>query len=450
MLTDIIFKLIAIILSTGFFITAFVLKNKIGTSYHPSVIFAFVWGCFTLLPMIFLYSAPINPFAVLYILLCVIAFSISSLIDSNRITYLKFTKNKILRDKKLAHFDSRFLDLILFVSSLLGVVFCFWTMHINGWSLSDIFYDPLLTAGSFAAIRGNHGMEYGLIGSLGTIFTYLSASLGGLTYSVYKSKSSHFFIIIQAMAPALLAMVIQSSKLIFLISSCFFISGVFLYNIYKLKPLRINIKILFKLMKISLIIFPFILLSFISREKYGNLDDIFINLTVLKYVMTSYVFGQIYAFSDFFSFYIGMESATNYAQDCYRLGAYTFSSIAEIFGANVDFPPGLYLETGSYKDVFETNIFTIFRGVILDFGIIGSLVFFSALGFISNIVFKNILKLKSNIFADLAYMHIVVFLLMTYLFSVFMARYMYANISILVVIFLVNRIFKKSNFRIKN
>ena len=63
---------------------------------------------------------------------------------------------------------------------------------------------------------------------------------------------------------------------------------------------------------------------------------------------------------------------------------------------------------------------------------------------------KNILKLKSNIFADLAYMHIVVFLLMTYLFSVFMARYMYANISILVVIFLVNRIFKKSNFWIKN
>lgn len=318
-------------------------------------------------------------------------------------------------------------------------------MLINGWSVNDVLFDLLATSGRFAALRGNVGMEYGLIGSLGILFTYTSASLGGLVFQSKRTKFSRFLTILLAMTPGVLAMVIQSSKLIFLVASCFFLSGVFLLNIYKLKPLQFNSNTLYGFSRISLIIAPFLLISFISREHYGDLDDISKTLDALKYAMASYALGQIYAFSDFFSFYIGMDSVSSYQQGGYAMGAYTFSSVAEIFGANIDFPPGLYLETGWYEDVFETNVFTIFRGIILDFGVLGSFAFFMVMGFFSNAIFMGVLRAKNNIFVNIAYMHIVVFVLMTYLISVFMPRYMYSNFALLGAILLINKYIVQSN-----
>jgi len=450
MIYDLVFKILSIIFSTAFFLLAVILKNKVGTNYHPAGIFANIWGCFTLIPLIFLYPVPINPLAILYILLCTIAFAFTPLVVGGRLAYLRFKNNIISRENYLIRLDSKFLSLTLLGTSSLGIVFCFWTMFINGWSFDHIFNDLLATAGRFAALRGNEGMEYGLIGSLGVVLTYLSASLGGIIYSVKKTRFLRNMIVLQAMSPGILAMVIQSSKLIFLISFCFFLSGLFLSNIYKLDYFRFNMKNISRVVIILLFISPFILMSFVSREHYGDLNDFYKILDALKYAATSYALGQIYAFSDFFSFYIGMDSNSSYLQDYNRFGAYTFSSIAEIFGAKIDFPPGLYLETGKYEDVFETNIFTIFRGVILDFGISGSLILFMILGAFSNVVFSNIINFRNNIFSSAAYMHIIVFILMTYLQSVFMARYMYANFFILFLILIANGVLMKNKSQHKN
>ena len=445
MLYDIFYKSLAILISFNFFILAYFLKRLVGTNYHPAVIFSFSWGLFTLIPMVLIYPAPINPFAILYILMCAISFAAATFIDSNRIAYVKFSSNSIARRKFLISLRSRFLVGMLFVSSILGVVLCFWIMLINGWSLNDIFFDLLATSGRFAALRGNEGMEYGFIGSIGVIFIYLSASLGGLIYSSIELKLPRFLVALMALVPSIMAMVIQSSKLIFLIAFSFFIGGIFLINIYNLKPLRFNIKTISMLAKIFMMLVPFVLISFISREHYLDLDDMYRTLELLRYAMTSYALGQIFAFSDFFSFYIGMDSVSRYNPDYFRMGAYTFSSIADIFGANINFPPGLYLETGWYSDIFETNIFTIFRGVILDFGIVGSFVAFAIMGLIANIVFSGILKAKNNHLSNIAYIHIVVFVFMSYLVSVFMARYMYANFILLAAIFVVNGALVKSN-----
>jgi oligosaccharide repeat unit polymerase len=312
-------------------------------------------------------------------------------------------------------------------------------MLINGWTLSDLLFDLLATSGRFAALRGNQGMEYGLVGILGVLFTYLPASLGGLIYAASnRGRVFRLFIIIIAMMPGVLAMVIQSSKLIFLIALCFFISGLFINNLHGLREIKINTKLIKISLKLFIVIFPLTLISFISREHYGDLDDLSKTTDVIFHALASYALGQTYAFSDFFSYYIGMDSASIYNQDYYRMGAYTFTSIAEIFGANVDFPPGLYLETGRYEDIFETNIFTFFRGAILDFGIIGSLILFSILGFFSHLSFTRTLIFKNKILSNLFYMHIVVFVFMTYLISVFMARYMYVNFVVLFIILFAN------------
>lgn len=444
MLYDIFSKSLAILISFNFFMLAYFLKRLVGTNYHPAVIFSFLWGLFTLIPMVLIYPAPINPVAILFILLCAISFSVAAVLQNNRLSYLKFSNNYIARGEFLINLRSRFLVGVLFTSGILGVTFCFWTMLINGWSLNDIFFDLLATSGRFAALRGNEGMVYGLIGSLGTIFTYLSASLGGLIYSSIEFKLPRFLVLLAALVPGVMVMVIQSSKIIFLIAFSFFIGGIFLSNIYKLKSLRFNLKEIFMLAKILAVLTPFVLISFVSREHFGDLDDLYKTLEALRYALASYALGQIYAFSDFFSFYIGMDSVSKYNQDYFGFGVYTFSSIAGVFGASINFPPGLYLETGWYSDIFETNIFTIFRGVVLDFGIVGSFILFAIIGWVSNIVFSGILKAKNNILSSIAYVHIVVFIFMSYLSSVFMARYMYANFILLAAIFVINGALVKS------
>lgn len=446
MIEDSFVKIASILFSSGLFFLANLVKRFTGSWCHPAALFALVWGFFTVIPMIAIYPAPVNLFAVLYIIACVFIFAIPALVIGCKGTYLKFRDNEINRINHLNNFNTKFIFIVLLVSSGLGVLFCFWTMLINGWILSDLLFDLLATSGRFAALRGNEGVEYGLVGSLGVLFAYLPASLGGLMYVSRKDKITRAIIIFLALMPAVLIMVIQSSKLIFLIGFCFFTSGILINNLYILKDIKFNKSILKIILKIFICILPFVLISFISREHYGDLDDLSGTLIALRYAMASYALGQIYAFSDFFAYYIGMNSVSSYNQDYFRFGAYTFSSIAEIFGANIDFPPGLYLETGWYKDTFETNVFTFFRGVILDFGIIGSLILFFILGLISHFIFVNILSFKNKIFANLFYMHTVVFLILTYLFSVFMARYMYLNFFALAVILSLNYKFSKFKY----
>jgi oligosaccharide repeat unit polymerase len=431
-------KTSSIIFALGFVILTFIIKKHVGTIYHPAAILSLAWSFYTLSPLLLIYSAPINPFAILFILACVISFSLPVFIFNTRLNYSQFTKNKDKRVLFLNGLNSKFIQNILIMSSVLGVLFCFWTMIINGWSLNNIIGDLFVTSGRFAALRGNEGMQYGLIGMFGVFFTYLSASLGGIFYNQTKSNLSRSFIFIFAMLPGILAMVVQSSKLIFLIAFSFFISGISLINLFKIEINIFNKQRIITVIKLFVIIFPLALISFISREHYGDLDELEKIIDALKFAFASYALGQIYAFSDFFSFYVGHDSVSIYPTDYFRMGAYTFSSIVQYLGVNTDFPPGLYLETGFFSDIFETNIFTIFRGLILDFGLFGAIIVFGLLGLIANFVFQRIMAPNINIIASVLYIHILVFIFLSYLVSVLMARYMYSNAIALIILLLIN------------
>jgi oligosaccharide repeat unit polymerase len=135
--------------------------------------------------------------------------------------------------------------------------------------------------------------------------------------------------------------------------------------------------------------------------------------------------GQIYAFSDFFSFAVDLPSESTYKNDFGAYGAFTFASIFNMFGIGKDFPPGMYEESLGYNDIFETNIFTFFRGLIYDFGVFGSLIFMFIFGIFSNIVMWNIL-IRRHVFLSIPILiSIIVFILMGYIFSVFVARYVF-------------------------
>jgi hypothetical protein len=118
---------------------------------------------------------------------------------------------------------------------------------------------------------------------------------------------------------------------------------------------------------------------------------------------------------------------SEFKQDYYSWGAYTFASVFDTLGMGKDFPPGMFEESGYYGDVFQTNIFTVFRGLIYDFGVAGSLLALFALSLVVHAFTHRMLLRPRSWLAVTVYVEAVVFLLAGYLFSIFVARYAILN-----------------------
>ena len=417
-------KVLALPFSGALLLQAYVVRSWIGTYLAPAALFPLAWFFFTFFPLVMLFDAPINAWSIFYIWLSAMAFSLSALpLDWK----WAIKKNRLAKATCPAPFESTFVRTCLYVSALGSVVFSMWTMINNGWGIEEILFDLLATSGRFAALRGIEGMEYGLIGTLSIFFTYLAPVLGGLIASAQqtgKAKAGYFVV---AMAPSIFTMVTQSSKLVFLISLFFYLAAVMLDKLYRSRLSLFKGWHLTKILVGALILFPLVLVSFVSREGYSDLSDLNETVKLLKYALSSYSLGQIYAFSDFFSFYIGMPAMATYKNDFESFGAYTFASVFETLGIGKNFPPGLYEETGRFPGVFETNIFTVFRSLIYDFGGVGSIIFMFISGFVANAFFYKLLVGRRSWLSSTVYVVTVVTILMGYLMSVFMARYMYLN-----------------------
>jgi oligosaccharide repeat unit polymerase len=418
-------KLLALLFSGALLLQAYLVKTWIGTYLAPAALFPLAWFVFTIFPLVFLFAVPINALSIGYIWLCALAFSLSALPFNWRFA---LKTNSIAKAAYEPNFGSRFIRRCLYLSAILSVVFSLWTMVINGWSLEEILFDLLVTSGRFAALRGNEGVEYGLIGTLSIFFTYLCPALGGLVASVQSTTRARIGFFVLAVAPAIFTMVTQSQKLIFLHAMCFYLAAIMLAKIYTNKLAMFRARNLPKVLLVMLLLFPFVLVSILSREHYySDLTNLTDAVRLLTYALSSYAFGQIYAFADFFSFYVGMPAMSAYKSDFGSLGAYTFASVFDTLGIGKDFPPSLYEETGYFPDVFETPIFTALRGLILDFGGVGSVVFMFVAGLVANMSFYSLLVRRKSWFAATVYVVAVVAMLMGYVISVFMARYMILN-----------------------
>ena len=408
-------KILAIIFSLSILGIARFSRGLTGTYLAPAGIFSICWFFFTIFPLMMLAKAPINPIAILYIATAALVFSLSAA-PFNWKAALESNKKGIHYSRQ---FDTKFLRSATYAAIVAAIFFSFATVINNGLTVNQIIFDLIRTSGQYAAVRGSDGMEYGLIGMLGTLTTYLAPVLGGLINSELKKK----WLLVVCILPSLLTMVVQSSKLVFLIAVCFYVAGAVVGRLLQRKlelPKIRNPGLLIAGVALASIL---VLISFVSRLgsfEIQNLDTI---AEPLAFSIASYTLGQIYAFSDFFSFATHAPSVSSFKEDFYSYGAYTFNSVFATLGIGKDFPPGMYEETGWYSDVFETNVFTVFRGLIYDFGILGSLISLFLIGLISHIATYHTLVQRKPWAAVTAFIAITVFILMGYLFSVFVARY---------------------------
>ncbi|MDF2434773.1 MAG: hypothetical protein JWP44_4404 [Mucilaginibacter sp.] len=418
----ILYKLIAIFFSVLLLVQAYVIKVSTGSYLLPASLFSFVWFLFTIIPLVLLFNVPVNPLAILYIFLAISAFSFSAIPFNWKYAILK---NKEKELTVLPELNSKFIHLIRYLSVILSITFSILIVTSNGFPVQAFFTDFISTTARYAALRGNEYLEYGIIGTLSTFFTHFSAVLGAIVTFYKKSKTKRFLSFLMSITPSLFAMLTQSSKLVFFVAIIFYLSTTLLMKIYSGKHFLFNISDIFKLIGISLLLLPLIIIAFVSRDGYSDFNNSNEAINLLLPAINSYFFGSMYAFCDFFSFYMGFHSMSNYKVEYYNLGYDSFKSVFDLFGGTKVFPPGYYNDNYFYKDVLATNIYTAFRGFIQDFGCLGTIIFMYLLGLFFHFSFYKLLVKRDSWLAGGIFIMFFGFACYSFLISIFVARYIF-------------------------
>ncbi len=445
-MVEIVNKLIAIIFSLLILAQAYFIRRIVGTYIFPAALLSLVWFFYTFIPLVVLFSVPVNPIPVLYILVCVSAFSLSSLPFNWAQAY---KNNKLKNYDDFSKFNSKFIHYLFYISSVFSIIFS--TIHIGsyGFDLNSILFNFLETSGRFAALRGSGHWESNIWGSIAIFFTYSTAILGGFLHLHQNTSAKRITILFIAFFPSIYFMVTQSAKLVVFFAIGFYLASVLLMKIYTNKLFLFRWQSTLKSIGFVLLLLPLISVSFLSRDSFSDFNDAEKVLSQLLRSINSYAFGQLYAFSDFFSFYLGIKSDINYLNDFNAYGSYTFKSIVDIFGSSDKiFPPGVFEEYYFYKDIIVTNIYTIYRGLIYDFGGVGAIIFMFEIGFVIHSFFYLLLQSRKSLMACIVFIVSIVFIQGTYLYSVFMARYMYLIlIAFTVILWINNKYYMWINFQ---
>lgn len=429
-------KFVAIFFAFAILGQAWIVKSWVGTWLFPACLFGVFWFLMTFFPLILALTVPINVLSMVYILICCIAFSISALITTKWKRAFKHSREKFIH----ASYGSDFIRLSFYLVTILTIVFIVMNTGAQGISIEDVVFDIAGVASSYIERRYNESLVLTVYGQLSLIFTYVAAMIGGLVYAGRPRESSGFYLVLLFIIPSAVVMMIQGNKGTLFLSLAYFLSGVIAFKIKKGEYELFESSGIRVVFGYALMIVPVVFFSFYVRGLQDQ-DDMSHILAELQRGLLSYSSSHLYAFSDWFSHYIYGESIQDYYDDFNAFGFHTFMSIFKMGGDERYVPNGYYDEYYKYQDVIQSNIYTIFRGLIYDFGLIGSIVYFLIFGLISHIVFYAFLAAKYPVLTLSFFAHFVGYLYTSFLISQFVWNSIYATFFIFSLILWLNKYF---------
>lgn len=433
-------KIAAIVFSLLILLTAWCYAKQAKSWLLPGIIFSVFWFLYTFLPLIFLPNVPVNYEAVIYIFLFCQAFMVSGL-------FFNWTKARVALGKNsvpyshIQYINSGFIRWS-FALMVVFVIFSILYDVVNqGFSIKDIIFDLMSTSSSYIALRYSGTLQESIVTRLGTVFTYVAVMLGGFVFCFSKNNFNKFIISFVALLPSVMLMVIQGAKGALFLCMFLFYGSIIIYRLYKGETTLTNKKTNRVFFYASLLLIPAIISSFLSRGLYDQDSDYVIE-KLQMYIM-SYAFAHLYAFSDWFYAYLGEESLMRFTDTNNEIeyGFYTFMAIFNTLGADKYVPPGVYEEYYFYKDVIKSNIYTMYRGAILDFGVFGSFVFSFVLGLVLNCVYYLIHVLKSPILLISTYITMFGFYYTSFIISIFIWNSLYVALFVLYLVLVINKYF---------
>jgi oligosaccharide repeat unit polymerase len=411
-------KCIALVLSLLILWQAYVVRKLVGTWLFPACLFSLFWFALTFVPLVVLFSVPIEPYAIAFILLCVSAFSASSLFFDWKPA---FERNAKKGDPE-AVYGSRFLKRAFYVSVTASLALIVLNSLAQGITLYDLAFNLFRSAQAYADMRFSDQLASVSVERWSIVCAYLGAIIGGLRFSCASPKHQRLIISLSFLPSVLIALT-QSAKWHFFLSIVFFYSGVLVYRVssgrlHLIAKRRIRFLVIY-----AGIVLLIATTSFLSRGLYASDDSVVMHGLTASFA--SYSSGHIYAFSDWFASVIGRHSELAYSHETASHGFYTFATLFRVMGSQRVLPIGVYEDYYSYGDLLTTNVFTMFRGLIVDFGFVGSVLFMSVVGVLFHGMFYSMLSRKRPVFTVVAFIFMMGYFYSSFVVSMFGSNIIY-------------------------
>ena len=257
----------------------------------------------------------------------------------------------------------------------------------SGTGLSSLFsLNTLLELSNQNSVERyeDGGGEMGILGKLTNVNSFLVTVLGGMMYHYYHGKK-----VILTLVPLFFLVfngLLAGAKMG--IITGFFLWGIGYALVLKMMDIKVNINFRVILYSIAGFVCFILVLMLTMMFRIGHLDLDTFNVVVGK--MISYALGHLPAFDIWFSKY---DSST----ESLTFGGKVLCGITNPLGI-LERKQGVYdelLEISPYDD--KTNVFTVFRFFVEDFGLIGSYLFMIFMGYITAAVYKNFVC-KNNLY----------------------------------------------------
>lgn len=238
-------------------------------------------------------------------------------------------------------------------------------LRLNGITFYQILTDLPGVNNIMAVKRYQTGDTQTLISQILLSFTYLVPLLGGFIF-LFVDKRLYFLLF--SLIPVIFVLITSNTKAPLISGSFFLVSSLIVGHLFKYKNYKeLSIKLIITLAVLFIVFLGLMFLSFSLRYNYFSLEE----FKVILFRIFNYGIGHVFAFDGWFD---------NYEFTHLDFGKYTFLAIADKLGI-------AERVQGVYQDYFEafdglisTNVFSYFRGFINDFGIIGTLLLFFAIG----------------------------------------------------------------------
>lgn len=345
----------------------------------PAAIYNVIWIAFCVLPSCFLWrDAEWNYSGLLWIEATCLFFSLGQAIGISEHGKVSITTSRLDNrgDRKFA------LNLEL-CRTVLFFMFAICAIHIvrslinRGFSLS-VFYnlESLIDINNTSAYDRYHGDNSA--SSLNQLFLVIEYGLplvGGFAFPFYK-KNKDKIICGLSMLPVFISFFLSNAKAGFIASAMGFVIT-YMIGSYIANGVERKFSGRFIRNTIILVVAFFAVLFISMCLRVGNFRASTIEYVRNRFMV--YMFGQVKAFDEWF--------VINRQRADMTFGTMTYNWVFNLTGL-VERRQGVY----GYAQSIRTNVFTLFRGIITDFGSIGGIIYCFLRGVVGGYIFKQIHK----------------------------------------------------------
>ena len=309
----------------------------------------------------------------------------------------------------------QFWMVVIVCLTLLSIVGNILEVYAYGFSLADLTsFDRILKMSNEIATMRYNGFETSSVITLLQTQKYTACLVSGYFFLSCKKFSKRIICCLPFLS-VILNVIIENTKAPVIASAILFCIGLIIgYVCINLRYPKLTAKRACRFVLAAVVLIALLVFAMVIR--LGEINSKTLGVVATKFVV--YAFGNVQAFDLWLS--------NLYSYDGFGLGINTFMAPFNLLGI-VTRRQGVY----DFIDGAASNVFSGYRGVIEDFGLVGGLIFVMLIGYIGGRCIKRMATSPAAIMPKIGYSFTIFFIV----FSLFVSPYVYTSFCLMIIEF---------------